>query len=1054
MRPWFALPLVLGIACSDSTLSVQTYAPEAEIVSHEDGGVVREGDIVTFRGIVTDKDDTATELLASWLAGNDYLCPAAAPLEDGSSICQGVLDPSDTEISLIVQDPQNQIGEDHISLTVSPTDAPTVDLTAPLSDGVYYSDRLIGFVGTISDTEDAPGDLQLVWNDSLNGEIAMSATVEADGSVEGYSMMSEGQHYVTLTVTDSAGKSASDSVIFDVGPPNTAPGCVISNPVDGSAGSYGSDVDFRAVVSDADIPADWLAVDWTSDKDGPMGSSTPDSAGNVAFTTSALSTGTHTVTLTATDELGLTCSTFIQYSVSTPPVLTVLTPSAGDVYEEGEVVLFFAEVVDAEDPATDLSFEWVSTLDGLISTQGADSSGDATFSLGTLSRGEHSLVVTVTDTTGLTDRELVVFTVNGKPSAPTVSIGPDPAVTADDLAVSIDVASIDPDGDPITYAYEWYQNGVYSTASSTAALPATATAKGDTWRVVVTPSDATHTGAPGEDSITIGNTPPTASSVTISPDPAIASDTLSCSLSGYSDADGDPDLSTFAWSVNGTTVATTTTLAGYFGSGDTVVCTITPYDGTDTGLPLSDSIVIGNTPPEIAGLSLSPSSPSTDDTLTATVGTFDADGDSVSVSYSWAIDGVTIGSTASALSGTTWFDRGQVVEVTVTPYDGTDYGTPASASVSVDNTAPGAPSVVITPDPPAGNDDLLCEIDVDSIDPDADSVSYTFSWTVDGTAYTGATTTYETGDTIDASATTRGEVWTCTVTPHDGYVSGTSASYSVTISTGSCDAGLFSGTYGTSWTKMGNNTGNYNFSFMTYMPEGSSYLWNSYGTRMQYYNPATNAWATVASSTPCNGVWNSMAPYDDKLWMIRCGKVYSYDPAVDTWATLATYSGADDYNQTVADCDGNIYGHAANGTIVHYNVDTGVVAQYAHGRGSSLFETRLAYDATEDAVYFGGFAASALYRMDASTHTFSTKTSIPEYMLNDIFCADNSGHLYAAGGSSGTSLWQYNMSTDAWAMITSFPVDHGNNGSCTVSGDGYLYMSDYDPNKFYSLPLY
>ena len=66
-------------------------------------------------------------------------------------------------------------------------------------------------------------------------------------------------------------------------------------------------------------------------------------------------------------------------------------------------------------------------------------------------------------------------------------------------------------------------------------------------------------------------------------------------------------------------------------------------------------------------------------------------------------------------------------------------------------------------------DDLYCEILVKSVDPDNNSVTYTFDWTVDGSIYNGIPTTIAySGDTFHALETNAGEFWACTVTPNDG----------------------------------------------------------------------------------------------------------------------------------------------------------------------------------------------------------------------------------------------------------------------------------------------
>jgi len=103
------------------------------------------------------------------------------------------------------------------------------------------------------------------------------------------------------------------------------------------------------------------------------------------------------------------------------------------------------------------------------------------------------------------------------------------------------------------------------------------------------------------------------------------------------------------------------------------------------------------------------------------------------------------------------------------------------------NTPPEAAEISIDPeDPMEGIDDLLCLIDTTSTDADGDTVTYTFEWDVDGVAYTGASSTYETGDTVPAADTFEEEVWTCTVTPNDGTEDGSSATTSVTVTEADC----------------------------------------------------------------------------------------------------------------------------------------------------------------------------------------------------------------------------------------------------------------------------
>ncbi len=141
-----------------------------------------------------------------------------------------------------------------------------------------------------------------------------------------------------------------------------------------------------------------------------------------------------------------------------------------------------------------------------------------------------------------------------------------------------------------------------------------------------------------------------------------------------------------------------------------------------------------------------------------------------------------------------------------------------------------------------------------------------------------------------------------------------------------------------------------------------------------------------------------------------------------------------------------------DGNVVRYNPQSGGMTYHATGLGS-LYETRVVYDPTTDLLYLGAFGGPALYSFNVATGTTTTLAPIPESQLNDIFCGDRAGHIYAAGDSSGTTIWQYDIATDSWAAIPAFPIDHGNNGSCTVSDTGYLYVSS-GSTDLYRLPLF
>ncbi len=90
---------------------------------------------------------------------------------------------------------------------------------------------------------------------------------------------------------------------------------------------------------------------------------------------------------------------------------------------------------------------------------------------------------------------------NTAPTAPTVHITPAAPTDADDLTCVIDTASVDPEGDALTYSYAWSSDAGGTSTGET--LPADLTTTGETWTCSVTASDGALSGPAGTASAVI-----------------------------------------------------------------------------------------------------------------------------------------------------------------------------------------------------------------------------------------------------------------------------------------------------------------------------------------------------------------------------------------------------------------------------------------------------------------------------------------------------------------------------------------------------------------------
>jgi len=195
--------------------------------------------------------------------------------------------------------------------------------------------------------------------------------------------------------------------------------------------------------------------------------------------------------------------------------------------------------------------------------------------------------------------------------------------------------------------------------------------------------------------------------------------------------------------------------------------------GEVTVIPLSV-----NAPPAVISATIAPTSPDTDDELTAIVVAQDPDGDALTYSYQWTKNGADIAGAAGAtldLAITGNGDRGDEIAVRVTASDGSATSDPlTSPSVTVINSAPSA-SVTLTPIKPSHKAILTADVAV--ADADLDPVTLTYVWRVDGEVRRTVTTT-ATSDEFDLSLPHNGnphDIVTVTVTPNDGFTDGAAA---------------------------------------------------------------------------------------------------------------------------------------------------------------------------------------------------------------------------------------------------------------------------------------
>jgi alpha-tubulin suppressor-like RCC1 family protein len=350
-------------------------------------------------------------------------------------------------------------------------------------------------------------------------------------------------------------------------------------------------------------------------------------------------------------------------------------------------------------------------------------------------RGDEVVLETTPNDTladGATTRTDPVRVGNTLPVVRSVAILPDPPSALTELSAAVD--AVDADGDPILLEHRWWIDGAL--ASTEAVLPPGSVRRGQSVVVEVTPSDPSGSGAlAASDAVVAINSPPTASSVRISPTEISEVVPAACIPTGSYDPDGDPVGGVIQWQVNGVTVAEGPTLSGkHFNKGQQVSCLYQPADDLVQGTVLtSESVTVSNSPPSLSAVHLSPSTPRRGGPVAAQPeGVYDpdpADQARLIVQTRWEVDGVEVA--RAPLLEDTLFARGQTVVAILTPSDGEDLGEGVpSAPTLVGN----APPVVhrISLGPEFVYTDSPAFATVETSDADGDKVSFVVTWSVDG----------------------------------------------------------------------------------------------------------------------------------------------------------------------------------------------------------------------------------------------------------------------------------------------------------------------------------
>ena len=495
-RRLFALA-VLAAGCNDTTVKVYREPPQVIIIEPSEGTSFYTGQAVLFRAQVETYDSTdLTEFTHYWVSGGETICAADGVPGDGYPTCSWSFDDADTHtVTIYVTHPSLETAEDTTTVVIEENTPPTVEITSPADGTGFEPSELIVLEALVSDAEDDADELVVTVTSSLDGELALTASPTSSGDWTAATYLSNGEHLITVRVTDTAGSSDQDTLTLAVNGRAGAPEVEIY-PDPAISGES-----IKAIITaDAVDPEDDGLIyryDWYVD--GALYSSGTNPAVPDGET---IRDEYWEVEVFADDGYGVgdPATAGIVIDTSAPSIDSVLLePDPADT--TNDIIATPDGWFDQDGDSAKYRYRWYlnGSLDSSITS--------ATYPSSRTERGDE-LQVSVTPYDAFEDGDSVLSGVveieNSAPTEPGVTVTPTSPEPEDNLTCSVTTDSTDADGDSINYFYRWYKDGVEHTVT-TYVVSSSYTSHGETWTCEVTPSDGTDRGTPGTDSVTIND---------------------------------------------------------------------------------------------------------------------------------------------------------------------------------------------------------------------------------------------------------------------------------------------------------------------------------------------------------------------------------------------------------------------------------------------------------------------------------------------------------------------------------------------------------------------
>ena len=473
--------------------------------------------------------------------------------------------------------------------------------------------------------------------------------------------------------------------------------------------------------------------------------------GSFTTTASAVADGTLLVRIDASSAVNygpcmpLVYEATVSYNSNTPPVLSSIA-NQSTPEDTSDSVGF--TVSDAQDSNGSIAVSATSSNTSVINNVSAtNSSGNGTVSWTPVTNayGTSTITVTATDSSGATDTESFVVTVNSVNDAPVAHAGSNLTGQEGTPVGMNGSGSSDVDDGIVQWAWDCDANGSYETTATSATAASCTYPDNGTWTVGLRVTDAG--GLTDTDSllVTISNLPP-----------ALISSTYGTGNEGsplsfgvtWSDP-GSADTHVVSWDFGDSGTGTGASVTHTYADDGTYTVTVTIYDDDGGSVTDTSSTVVNNVAPTFTSIT----APDGTEGLPISFAASATDPGADTITFTWDWGDASSTSTGASLTHTYTDDGTYTVTITASDEDGGS--TVTSETIVIGNADPVITSVNI---PSAGTEGSSVSMSAAATDVSGDPLTYSWNFGDSGTG---------TGGSVSHTWAEDG-TYTVTLTVHDG----------------------------------------------------------------------------------------------------------------------------------------------------------------------------------------------------------------------------------------------------------------------------------------------